>query len=308
MSEKPKPRAPRPRAPRRMSKISRALTQSGLRPDRRFAQNFLINQGALESIVAASGASERTAVVEIGAGLGNLTDLLGQVAGMVTAVELDRNFQPIHQKHFADAENVCFAYGDIIELPLAGLWPSGTWDERVVVGNIPYNITSRILIKLLEERADLDRAYILMQREVAQRLVARPGVKRYSVLTAKLRCGFDLEIKLRITRRSFQPPPRVDSALVELRPCAQPLAVDPAERAEFFAMLDGAFGQRRKMLPNALGGTSSGAWPRDGVAAVLSRIGMEPTVRAEQMDSERLLEAFRALRAELGPAVFHGSR
>ena len=287
---------------RRMSKISRVLARAGLRPDRRFGQSFLVNQGALEAIVRVSGAGPGTAAVEIGAGLGNLTDLLAKAAEQVVAVELDQSFRAIHEEYFAGAENIRFVYGDFLELPLAQLMPEGDWLERIVVGNIPFNITSRILMRLLGESEALDRAYILMQSEVADRLRAGPGSKRYSVLTAKLRCVFTMAVKFRISGRSFLPPPRVDSALVELRRHSRPLATNPVERAEFFAMLDGAFGQRRKTVANALSHASGGQWARDDVAAQIARLGLDPRTRAEDLESAQLFELFRALRENLGPA------
>jgi 16S rRNA (adenine1518-N6/adenine1519-N6)-dimethyltransferase len=296
------PKAPPP--PRRMSKISRVLTQHGLRPDKRFGQNFLVNQGALESIARASGAGPRSAVVEIGAGLGNLTELLGKAAGAVSSVELDENFRGIHQTHFGDAGNIRFVYGDILGLSLADVFPPGDWDERIVVGNIPYNITSRIVIKLLEEIESLDRAYILMQKEVAERLRAKPGNRTYSVLTVKMRCGFDINIKTRITGRSFLPPPKVDSALVEFIPAKEQLVPDRAERAEFFAMLDGAFSQRRKVLPNSLSHATSGAWARADIAAILTEMNHDPAIRPEALDSAQFLAIYRALRDRLGAAAF----
>lgn len=293
---------------RRISRISRILMDSGLRPDRRFGQSFLINQGALEAIVGASKAGPRSCVIEIGAGLGNLTDLLSKRAGAVTSVELDLNFREIHQRHFAGAGNVRFVYGDFLEQALGDLTPEGDWDERLVVGNIPFNITSRILIKLLEERGRFDRAYILMQREVAERLRAPAGTRTYSVLTAKLRCGFDMAIKLRITGRSFLPPVRVESALVELTPCAKPIEMDTDERSEFFAMLDGAFGQRRKTLPNSIANMSSNGWPREDVARTLDSMGLDPRIRAEQLDSRQFFDLYKRLRQALGPATFLNRR
>jgi len=289
---------------RRMSKISRVLTQHGLRPDKRFGQNFLVNQGALEAIARASGAGPRSAVVEIGAGLGNLTDLLGKAAGAVASVELDENFRGIHERHFGDAENIRFVYADILETSLADVMPPGDWDERIVVGNIPYNITSRIVIKLLQEIDALDRAYILMQKEVAERLRAKPGNRTYSVLTVKMRCGFDINIKTRITGRSFLPPPKVDSALVEFLPLEEQLVPDREERSEFFAMLDGAFNQRRKVLPNSLSHATTGQWARSDIATILEELNYQPTIRPEALDTAQFLAIYRALRDRLGAATF----
>lgn len=287
-----------------MSRISRILTQAGLRTDKRFSQNFLVNQGALEGIVKASGAGPQTAVVEIGAGLGNLTELLAHAAGHVTAVELDRKFQPIHEKHLGAIPNLGFAYGDFLEMPIANLFHGDWQGERIIVGNIPYSITAKILMKLLDEHEAFSRAYILMQREVADRLRASEGTKAYSVLTVKLRCAFDIQSVLRISPRSFLPAPKVESTLVELTPAQHPLELDRADRSEFFSMLDGAFGQRRKTLPNSISHSSAGQWSREEVARALVDIGLLPTARAEELSPEVFLKLFHLLRERLGMATF----
>jgi len=289
---------------RSMSRLSKILSQEGLRPDKRFSQNFLVNQGALDAIVKASGASKESAVVEVGAGLGNLTELLARAAAHVTDVELDRKFQPIHERYLGALPNLRFAYGDFLQLPLASLFPDGFTGERIVVGNIPYSITAKILMKLLAEHEQFQRAYVLMQREVADRLRAEPGTKRYSVLTAKLRCAFDMRARFRITGGSFLPAPKVESTLLELAPAADPVAVAPEEREAFFSMLDGAFGQRRKTLPNSLSHSSGGQWPREAVAQALEELGMSPAVRAEELRPVEFLRLFHRLRETVGEARF----
>lgn len=287
-----------------MSRISRILSQEGLRPDKRFSQNFLVNQGALEAIVKASGATENSDVLEIGAGLGNLTELLSRAAAHVTAVELDRKFEPVHARLLGGLKNVRFEYGDFLQMPIEGLFPPECVGERLVVGNIPYSITAKILMKLLDGRSHFQRAYILMQREVADRLRAEPGSKRYSVLTAKLRCVFDIRARFRITAGSFLPAPKVDSTVVELTAAAVPLEIEPPERHAFFAMMDGAFGQRRKTLPNSLSHASGGQWVREEVARGLEEVGLSPTSRAEELSPAQFLALFRVLSGRLGPASF----
>lgn len=291
-----------------MSKISQILTSHGLSPDRRYGQCFLVNQGALQSIVDISGVGPDSSVVEIGAGLGNLTELLARKAGTVAAVELDRNFEDVHQSYFAKIQNVIFTYGDFLELPMASLFPEKPLPERLVVGNIPYNITARILMKLLAERESFDRAYILMQREVAERLQAKPGRKRYSVLTAKLSCGLKPKIRLTLSGKSFTPTVKVQSSLVEFTPSDTILAPDPVERAEFFEMLDGAFAHRRKTVANSLAIATTGKWQRDPIAEILVELGHDKAVRAEGLDVSQALDLFRAIREKLGPASVVGKR
>jgi len=299
-----------PALKRSMSKLSKVLAEHGLGADRRFGQCFLANQGVLESIVRVSAAGPHTAVVEIGAGLGNLTELLARNALKVAAVELDRHFESIHAQYLGHLKNVVFAYGDFLDLRLDRLFADleAACQERIVVGNIPYNITSKILMKLLDERQAYDRAYILMQREVAERLRAKPGDKRFSVLTAKLSTAFEMRVALMVGAGSFLPAPKVESALVEFKPAACPLEIAEEERGGFFAMLDGAFGFRRKTLPNALDRASGGAWPRASVAQALRDRNLPETARAESLETAQMLALYRQLFSAHGAADFIGRR
>jgi 16S rRNA (adenine1518-N6/adenine1519-N6)-dimethyltransferase len=182
--------------------------------------------------------------------------------------------------------------GDVLELALAEVVPSGT----VVVANLPYNISTAVLMRLCELRRHLPRALLMVQREVAERIVAPPGGRDRSVLGVLVQTYADVRTALRVPPGAFMPPPRVDSAVIDVMWRAAP-CVDVADEALYRRVVRGAFGQRRKMLRNALAGLG-GELGLDGagVEAALTRAGIDPTLRAERLD----LAAFARLTGTLG--------
>jgi len=284
------------REPRRMSRISRLLSETGLKLRKGLGQNFLVNQGALEKIAASVEAGEDSVVLEIGCGLGNLTELLAGRAGSVVAVELDERFRTIHERELGGFENVRIVYGDFLELELKELLLEENREDLRVVGNIPYHLTSPILFKLIASPAAFERICLLMQREVALRLSARAGSRNHGILAMKARTRFDVETCFTISPGSFLPPPKVHSALVRLTPrAAGPLTADGSENDAFFRFIDAAFAQRRKMIAKSLAAAAGGALQRDAVETALARLDLRPDARAESLTTEEMLALFRAL-------------
>ena len=291
-----------------MSRISQLLSSAGLGLRKSLGQNFLVNQGALEKIAAASDAHSGSLVVEIGCGLGNLTELLARRAGLVVAVELDERFRSIHERELGALENVRFLYEDFIQLELAktvqatlDAHPDLEPDVRVV-GNIPYHLTSPILFKLLASPAEIALIGLLMQREVAQRLCAQPGSRNYGILAVKAGVRFVPQLAFTISPGSFLPAPKVHSALACLTPRRDgALIADPAERQAFFDFVDAAFAQRRKMLAKSLAAT--GRLPREATEDALTRLNLDPRSRAEQLAPTQLLALFQALDQPKLPTV-----
>lgn len=277
------------------ARISSLLQRHGIRLSHRLGQNFLVDTTVLGRVVAAVGADAECDVVEIGAGVGNLSAALARTGARVTALELDPRFMPIHQKVAADARGgrLEFRYEDALDFDYAhAARVAATAGRRfIVAGNIPYQITSPLVMKVLEGDRPLDSMTLMMQREVAERLASKPGSRRNGAISIKAQFFADVRTVFDVGRSAFLPPPEVMSQVVRFVPRAQPLP--PAGRAAFFRLVEAAFSQRRKMLPNSVAARTE--MTRERVAAALEAIGRAATVRAEELG----LEDFLALHGKL---------
>jgi 16S rRNA (adenine1518-N6/adenine1519-N6)-dimethyltransferase len=266
------------------------MAAHGIRPQHRLGQNFLIDASVLDTIVAASGAGPDDFVLEIGPGLGPLTQRLAEVAGKVLAVELDRNLVAILEKTVVAAHpNVEVIQGDAGRIDLHELLDGRLAPGRraKVAANLPYYITTPLVMRLLEERLPLDEIVVMVQKEVANRMVSPPGSKEYGALSVAVQYYTEVRIVTTVSRTAFLPPPDVDSAVVAMRVRAVP-PVD-APRAGFFRVVKAAFGQRRKALGNAL---SAGLGiDKVRVQEVLRATGIDPGRRGETLS----LEEFAAI-------------
>ncbi len=250
-------------------------------------QNLLIDSSHLARIAAAANLDASDTVLEIGPGLGALTHHLAQRAGRVVAVELDQRFIPILREQFAGQPRVSFVHGDILELNPADLVsanaPRNTGldlDAQTykVVANLPYYITSAVLRRLLETDCPPVLAVLLVQREVAQRIVAQPG--GMSLLAVSVQFYARPDVLHTVPAGAFLPRPKVDSALLRLDLRPQP-AVPDVDPAHFFRIARAGFGQRRKQLRNSLSaGLSS---PKKDVSRWLRTAGIDPRRRAETL-------------------------
>jgi 16S rRNA (adenine1518-N6/adenine1519-N6)-dimethyltransferase len=268
-----------------------ALAATGYRPRKRWGQHFLCDPRVVERIVAAAALEPGAVVLEIGPGLGALSDALADACGELFVVEIDPALSERLVARYAGRPRVHVVRGDVLELPLAAVVPEGT----VVVANLPYNISTAVLMRLCELRSHLPRAILMVQREVAERIVAPPGGRDRSVLGVLVQTYADVRTVLRVPPGAFLPAPRVDSAVIEVAWRAAP-RVAVGDEALYRRVVRGAFGQRRKMLRNALAGLGAelgldGA----GVEAALVRADIASTLRAERLD----LAAFARLTAAL---------
>jgi 16S rRNA (adenine1518-N6/adenine1519-N6)-dimethyltransferase len=227
-------------------------------------------------------------VLEVGAGIGTLTLGLAERAGWVTAVEVDRGLLPALEATVGTRPNVRIIPGDILAMAPEALFGGPPGAPRKVVANLPYNIASAVLTRLLRQPLGLTSLIVTVQREVAARLAATPGGREYGILSIAVQYRAVPRIIARIPPGAFLPPPAVDSALVELRPRREP-AVDVADESTFFRVVAAGFGQRRKTLHNAL--ASGLDLPKDVVEQACRAAGIDPRVRAETLD----LEAFGRL-------------
>jgi len=262
----------------------------GLRPAKSRGQNFVIDANTVRRIVRASGVSGDDVVIEVGPGLGSLTLALSAVAGHVTAIEIDPVLAAALPDTLAErapsrAERVDIVRADVLRMP-AVPGPSPT----AMVANLPYNVAVPVLLRLLEMLPSLAFGLVMVQAEVADRLTAAPGSRTYGGPSAKAAWFADVRPAGRVSRTVFWPVPNVDSGLVVWRRRDPPSAA--VSRAEVFAVVDAAFGQRRKTLRSSLG-TLAGS-PAAAEEA-LTAAGVSPQARGESLDIAafaRIADAF----------------
>ncbi len=270
------------------------MAAHGIRPQHRLGQNFLTDSRVLDAIVAASELGPEDVVLEIGPGLGPLTQRLAERAGRVVAVELDRRLVEILQKTVVERyPNVEIIQGDAARMDLDGLLserlPAGR--RAKVAANLPYYITTPLVMRLLEEGLPLEHVVVMVQKEVADRMQATPGSKEYGALSVAVQYYTEPYLITRVSRGAFLPPPDVDSAVVGMRIRSAP-PVD-APRKAFFRVVKAAFGQRRKALANAL--ASGLKLDKSTVVDALNSVGIAPNRRGETLT----LEEFAALTRKL---------
>ena len=217
-----------------------------MRARKRFGQNFLVDASVCQRIVDSLALKPADRVVEIGPGHGALTELLAEQVSAFTAVELDRDLVPMLKARFSNLQVI---QADVLNLDLAELL--GERDARLV-GNLPYNISSPLLIALLPHARRLRDATFMLQREMAARLVAEPSTKAWGRLGVQVQLDFEVDWLLDVPPESFNPAPKVDSAVVRLRPRPMEDVLDLSDRGVFGRLLTAAFNARRKTLRNAL--------------------------------------------------------
>ena len=264
--------------------IRELLERHGFRFSKALGQNFLINPSVCPRMAEACGVTKDSGVLEIGPGIGVLTHELAKRAGRVAAIELDERLFPVLRETLAGHDNVTLIPGDVMKLDLAALLkehfthPDGTLMDVCVCANLPYYITSPILMTLLESRLPLQSITVLVQKEAAQRLCATPGTRECGAVTMAVQYYAEAQTLFPVSRGSFMPAPKVDSMVMQLRLRPVP-PVEVADSALMFRLVRAGFGQRRKTMANAL--TTCGL-TKDQTAAALQRAGLSPTVRAEQ--------------------------
>ena len=264
--------------------------RDGFPPTRKsLGQHFLTDRRILGRIADALHLTGSETVLEIGAGRGALTDILADRAGRLIAIEYDRALADILRQRYAKRGHVLIAEADVLEISLGEL-AAGPY---VLVGNVPYYITTPILFHaLVPPRAD--RSVYLVQKEVADRLCARPGTKEYGALTVNVGAVARAESLFKVPAGAFNPPPKVDSAVVRITPLGEPL-VTPAEERPFRLLVQGAFGMRRKQMRRVLRSLYSVS--ADVADAVLAATGIDPEVRPETLSPEQFAALLRAFKS-----------
>ena len=253
------------------------------RPRPRFAQHFLVAQGVTEAIAGLVRPAAGEVVVEVGPGRGALTEVLLAFVDRLVAVEIDRDLVALLRTR-RGAGKLDLIEGDILQVDLREVLRAAGGCRLLIVGNLPYNITAPLIFHLLAHADCISRAIVMVQREVAQRLVARPGSKDYSLLSVLVAMRAEVEMRLQVGRESFRPVPAVDSSVVELR-FAPELRYPVQDANGFDRLVRRAFGQRRKMLRNSLLGLNS-AGGRPWLEKVGQQAGVELTRRPEELSIE----------------------
>jgi 16S rRNA (adenine1518-N6/adenine1519-N6)-dimethyltransferase len=275
--------------------IPELLRQHNLRPDKRLGQNFLVDDGVLTKIIQDADLQPQDSVLEIGAGLGNLTRYLAACARQVVAVEVDRRLLPILQQVMTAYPNVQIIAGDILSLDPGKLMLSGSAAPTIyrVIANIPYYITSAVIRHLLEAELKPQSLLLTVQHEVAERICAKPG--DLSTLALSVQVYGQPRIRLRIPAEAFYPPPNVDSAVVSVDLFAQP-AVPAASLKSFFRLIKAGFSQKRKTLRNALSGGLG--WSVSQVEDLLASAGIAANRRAETVSLEEWILLTQSLESK----------
>lgn len=247
-------------------------------------QNFITDE-TVPMIMAQHSCSDSEGVIEIGPGFGSLTAALSVNAKKVVAIELDRRLENVLNETLAGCTNVKFIWEDCLKVNLKKLLEEEFSGMNVsVAANLPYYITTPIIMALLESRLPFKRIVVMIQKEVAERLCAKPGSKDYGAVTVSTQYYSEPQILKHVPASSFIPAPKVDSAVISLEILSEP-KVKPKDEKLFFALIKAAFSQRRKTLANAL--SSSGKFgDKETVLNVIKEAGFEETIRGERLSLE----------------------
>ncbi|SDG12228.1 16S rRNA (adenine1518-N6/adenine1519-N6)-dimethyltransferase [Selenomonas sp. WCT3] len=255
------------------------LKAFGLRMSKKLGQNFLIDATIVQGIVDAAEIQPGERVLEIGPGIGTLTQGLAEAGAEVTAVELDKKLPAVLAETLKAYDNVTIVPGDILKVNIPEIMGEGPFK---VAANLPYYITTPILMTLLERHLPITRMVTMVQKEVAERMIAKPGSRTYGALSVAVQYYTEPEIVLDVPPRSFIPAPEVDSVVIACKVRETPV-VAVMEEKMFFRVVKAAFGQRRKTLSNALKG---GGFPKEQVRDAMEAAGIEMTRRGETLSLE----------------------
>jgi 16S rRNA (adenine1518-N6/adenine1519-N6)-dimethyltransferase len=265
--------------------MTSARREGGISPRKALGQHFLVDENILGVIGRLSELDRRDVVLEIGPGLGTLTGYLAARVAHVHAVELDRRLEPHLDEVIGGFDNVEVVYGDALRLDLSRLRPT----PQKLVSNLPYNVATPIVVESLDRLPSVGLWCVMVQREVANRLVAVPGTKDYGAVSVLVQLMTERTGFHPVSRTVFEPRPNVDSALVAFRRKAA-----PADYARLKSLVEAAFAHRRKTLPNSL--ELAGFAPRAVGAAALGAIGRDSSARAESLAPEDFVGLARALK------------
>ena len=274
--------------------IKKIMDGLGIRFNKALGQNFLIDQTVLDSAIDASGIDEGYGVIEVGPGIGTLTAELSKKAGKVVAIELDRSIAEYLKKAFVAYDNVEIVQGDALKIDLKEIIEEKLQGLKVVViANLPYYITTPLIMKFLEDDLPLESITVLIQKEVAERIVADAGTKEYGAISVAVQYYSSPEIIRTVPPESFMPPPKVTSAIIkmDIKNHTKP---EVSNEKRMFRVVKAAFGQRRKTLVNAL--SSGFDVPKEELARIVTDVTGSEKIRGEQLDLRQFIQISEILK------------
>lgn len=266
------------------------LKKYDFRIQKKYGQNFLIDTHVLEKIISSAGVTKEDFVLEIGPGIGTLTQYLCEHAGHVMAVEIDQKLIPVLEDSLSEYDNVTVLNEDILKQDIARLAQEQNRGRPVkVVANLPYYITTPIIMELFESHAPLESITVMVQKEVAERMQAGPGTKDYGALSLAVQYYADAEIVANVPPNCFMPRPNVGSAVIRLT-CHEHSPVPVEDERQMFRLIRASFNQRRKTLQNSLGNDRELQISKEKAAQAIARMGLSPTIRGEALSLEQFAE------------------
>ena len=280
-----------------IGEIKRIMEDSGFTFSKALGQNFLVNPSVCPRMAELCGATKETGVIEVGPGVGVLTNELCKVAKKVVAIELDPRLPEILKKTLADHDNVKVVSGDVMKIDLHKLIEEEFEGMDVMVcANLPYYITSPVIMKLLEERLPIKALTVMVQKEAADRLCAQMGTRQTGAVTAAVRYYSEPKLLFKVSAGSFMPAPKVDSAVIRMDIHGE-TPVSVGDEKLFFRVVRGAFSQRRKTVTNSLSSLLS--LEKSKILSACEKSGVSPMARAEALSMEEFAALTNAISEEM---------
>ncbi|MBI9009972.1 MAG: 16S rRNA (adenine(1518)-N(6)/adenine(1519)-N(6))-dimethyltransferase RsmA [Tenericutes bacterium] len=272
------------------------VSQKGFSVKKRFSQNFLLDENIITNIIAGSDIDENTGVIEIGPGLGALTKQILEKAKQTLLYEIDRDLIPHLEAFFKDSKNWTLLNKDVLKADINEdiLGYFKEVNRIVVISNLPYHITTPIIMKFLEEVENIDSLVLMMQLEVGKRLTSKPNTKDYNALSVIIQHQTDAKYLFKVPRTVFHPRPNVDSAVVRLDIKKD---IKNSEYQDFYRFVHNCFLQRRKTLVNNLNFAYN--FPKDDIKMILVELGLDPLARSESLELEDFLRVYDLFNKDL---------
>lgn len=272
--------------------VKEILAKYGFEFSKSLGQNFLIDGNIVRKIVEKANIGPEDYVLEIGPGIGTLTEELALKAKKVVAIELDKDLLPILDETLSQYENVEIIHGDVLKVDLKKIMEEKLDNKRVkLVANLPYYVTTPIITKLLESDLNLDSIIVMVQKEVAERIGAKAGGKEYGSLSVFVSFFSQAEIIINVPKTVFMPQPKVDSAVIKLDIKKELPDID---RDKFFKVVKAAFSKRRKTLLNALSSYGFNI-DKETIKETLEKLNIKPEIRAENLSVEDFIKISKSL-------------
>ncbi len=268
------------------------LEAFGLATKHRLGQNFLIDNHVIERIMDLAELTGEERVLEVGPGIGTLTLALVQEAAHVTSIEMDSELEQVLSAHAMDHDNFSFIMGDALATSPEMIAEVSGGAPTVLVANLPYNVAATIILQFFQTMPSLERAVVMVQKEVADRIAAKPRTKAYGAYTVKLSLYGDVTGRFEVPPRCFMPAPHVDSAVVRIDRVQTPVEGGAASAEDVVRVVDAAFAQRRKTIRNSMG---SNGFEKVALDRAFELCGVAPTARAETLTTSTFIELAGAL-------------